>query len=169
MGRGAAGGTGLRIAAPGPESRLEAVVPQKTQHVLGDAGGGIADEADPARLQIGQAANRIVDRAVRVQKDCIDREIAPGRIRGPIRIESDAGTAAEGFDVATQGRDLEMARWGPDDGCYRAMRDTGRHDLDAALLQQLGNPFGWRLGSDVDIADRPPQQRVADRSADKSC
>ena len=112
MRRGPAGGAGLAVAAAGPEPRLEPVIAQDPQHILGNSGGGVADEPDPARAQIGEAADGIVDGAVGIEKDRVDRKIAPRRIGGPVRIKGDAGTSAIGLDIPPQSRDLEMSRRG---------------------------------------------------------
>ena len=112
MGHGTAGGTRRRIAEAGAEARLEPVVTQDPQHILGDAGRGVADKSHPARPQIGEASDRIVHRAVGIEKDRVDREVAPRRIGRPVGVEGDAGAAAVSLDVAPQGGDLEMARRG---------------------------------------------------------
>src|SRR5258708_31108625 len=97
MGRGAAGGARRRIAAPGPKARLEPVIAQNPQHILGDAGGGIADKADPAGPQIREAPDRIVDPAVGSERDRVYRKVAPRCVRSPLRPERDAGAAAPGL------------------------------------------------------------------------
>ena len=94
MGRDTAGGARRRITAPGPKARLEPVIAQNPQHILGDAGGGITNKADPAGPQIREAPDRIVERAVGSEKDRVDGEIAPCCIRRPIRVESNASAAA---------------------------------------------------------------------------
>src|SRR5271169_4692511 len=119
MGGGAAGGARRFIASAATKARLETVIAQQPQHVFGDPGGGIADKADMASLQIGDAADRVIDRAVGSEEDRVDREIAARRIGGPIGVEGDAGAAAISLDVAAQCRDLEMSR--RDQGGYGAM------------------------------------------------
>src|SRR6516165_2211245 len=109
MGRGPAGGTCPRIATPGTEARLEAVVAQEPQHVLGNTLSRIADKPNPVGPQIGETADRIVDRAVGGEENRVDREVTPGRIRGPIGVERHARSSPISLDVAAQGRDLEMA------------------------------------------------------------
>ena len=59
----AAGGTCRRIppimAAGAAKARLEPVITQHAQHILGNALGRLADKADAAGFQIGQAASRV--------------------------------------------------------------------------------------------------------------
>ncbi len=172
IGRGAAGGAGCGIAVADPEARLETVVAQQPQHILGDAGGGIADKADAACTQIGETAHGIADRPVGAEKDCVDREVAARRVGRPIGVEGDAGMAAESLDVAAQGGDLEMPR--RDYRGHGAMRETGRHHPDAALFENFDDPLGRRRGGDVDVAapgragDLRPDQRVPHRAADET-
>ncbi len=68
MGGGTAGGARRFIAIAGPETGLETVIAQQPQHILGDAGGRIADKADASGLQIGEAADR-VDRPRRRERE----------------------------------------------------------------------------------------------------
>ena len=105
--------------------------------------------------------------AVGIEKDRIDREVAPRRIGRPIGVESDAGAAAVSLDIAPQRGDFEMARRGPGDCGHGAVREAGRHDLDAALLQQLDHPLRRCGSGDVDVSNRSPEQGVADRAADE--
>jgi len=66
IGRGFHGG-GFSFA--GPEARLETVIAQDPQHVLGNADGRVADKPHPVRTQIGKAADVIVKRPVGIEKD----------------------------------------------------------------------------------------------------
>src|ERR1700746_652310 len=109
MGRGPAGGTCPRIATPGSEARLEAVVAQEPQHVLGNSRGRIAAKPNPAGPQICETADGIVDRAVGGEENRVDREVTPGRIRGPIGVERNARSSPISLDVAAQGRNFEIA------------------------------------------------------------
>ena len=94
MCRGAAGGARLSIAGAGSETRLKAVIAQQPQHILGDAGRGVTDKADPAGTQIDEAADRIMERAVGGEIDRVDREVAPRRIGRPVGVKGNAGAAA---------------------------------------------------------------------------
>ena len=153
MGQGTAGGARVRITETGAEARLEPIVTQDPQHILRDAGGGVADKSHPARLQIGEASDRIMHRAVGIEKNRVDCEVAPRRIGRPVGVEGDAGAAAVSLDVAPQGGDLEMARRGAGNRGYGAVGKTGRHDLDAALLQQLDYALRRRRRGDIDVAN----------------
>ena len=62
--RRAAGGARRRVAVAAAEPRLEAVVAQDAQHILGDPRRRVADKAHPARRQIGSPADRVEERAV---------------------------------------------------------------------------------------------------------
>ncbi len=171
MGGGTAGGARRPIASAGAETRFETVVAQQPQHILGDAGRGIADKAHPVRREIGETADRIVQGAVGLEIDCVDRKIAPRRIDRPIGVEGNARVAAVGLDIAAQGRDLEMLR--RHHRGHGAVGEAGRHDLDAVFAEQLDHPLGRRRSGDVDVGPRarpghrPAQQRIAHRSADK--
>ena len=172
IGRGAAGGAGRGIAVADPEARLETVVAQQPQHILGDARGGIADKAHTARTQIGETAHGIQDRPVGAEKDRVDREVAACRVGRPIGVEGDTGMAAVGLDVTAQGGDFEISR--RNYSRHGAVRETGRHHPDAALFKELDDPLGRGRGGDVDVGargragDRRPDQRVAHRAADET-
>ena len=49
---------------------------------------------------------------------------------------------------------------------HGAVRDAGRHALDAGGFGAAHHLVGQRGGRDVDIADRDVQQRIAHRAAD---
>src|SRR5215831_16003012 len=135
MCRSPASGTRRLIAAAGPEPRLEPVIAQYPQHVLGNSGGGVANEPDPARPEVNQPADEIVEGAVGVEKNRVDRKIAPRRIGRPVRVKRDAGAPAVSLDISPQCRDLEMSRRPPRNGGHRPMSKAGRHNLDAGLAQ----------------------------------
>src|ERR1700746_3009747 len=122
MCRGAAGGARRAITGPGSEPRLKAIIAQQPQHILADAGRGGTDKEAPAGTQIGEAADRIMERAIGGEKDRVDREVAPRRIGRPVGVEGYARAAAVSFDVAAQRCDLEMSR--RHDCGYRAVRET---------------------------------------------
>ena len=98
---------------------------QNTQIIFGDALVRIADEADPARGEIGQTADVIVYLTVRRQRQGIDGEIAPRGVGDPIPAEHDLGLPAVSFDVAPQRRHFEGL--------------AGDRDGDGAVLDAGGN------------------------------
>src|ERR1700758_5757761 len=100
MCRGPAGGARLGIAGAGSETRLKAVVAEQPQHILGNAGRGITDKADPVGTQIGEAADRIMEGAVGSEKDRVDREVAARRGGGPIGGKGGTRAAAVSLDGA---------------------------------------------------------------------
>jgi hypothetical protein len=52
------------------------------------------------RFEIGEAADRVVQRPVRIEINGVDCEIAPRRVFRPIGIEGDARTPPIGLDIA---------------------------------------------------------------------
>ena len=121
------------------------------------------------RLEIGHPAERIVQCAIGIEVDRVDREIAAGRILGPIGVEGDPGPPAIGFDIAAQGRDLEMPRRfrGVENGRHGAMLDPGRDRLDPRFVERRDDRLGARRGGEIDVSDRAPEQRIAHAAADK--
>ena len=159
-----AGGDPLRVGRALAVGGVEAEEPQDAQVVLGDARGGIADEAHAPRLDVGEPADIIVDRAVARRRQRIHREVAALGIAPPVAAEGDLGVAAEGFDVLAQGGDLERLLGGDDgDG---AVLDAGRHRLEARRLHPANHLLGDGGGGDVDVAVRLADERVADGAAD---
>ena len=64
---GTAGDAGVHAVGIGQAAAvdgMETEEPQDAQVVLGDPGRGVADEADAPRLQVGEPADIIVERAV---------------------------------------------------------------------------------------------------------
>jgi hypothetical protein len=121
------------------------------------------------RREILEPADRVVQGAVRVEIDRIDREIAARRVFGPVGIEGHLGVPAVGLDIAPQGGDLEMSERprGVDHRCDRAVGNPGRHRLDPGLVKRRHDCFRPRRGGKVDISDHPLQQRIAHTAADK--
>jgi hypothetical protein len=176
---GAAGGARRGIALSAAEPRLETVVTQDAQHILGDPCRGIADKAHTMRREVGPPALGIEDRAVGREIDRVDREVAPRRVLLPAGAEGDAGVASVGLNISAQGRDFKLAAWGRwpfgsisgsilvDDCRHRAVRDPGRHHLDLGGLERGADHARPRRSGEIDIAANDPQQRVAHAAADK--
>ena len=133
--------------------------------ILGDPRRRVADEAQPPRLQIGDAAEIVADRAgQRIGIESVDGEVAPRRILAPVVGIGDGRAPAIGADVASQRRDLDRAV-----GQHRgdgAMVDAGRHRLDARLLQPIDHVARRDRRRDVEVVDRQAQQPVAHRTPD---
>jgi hypothetical protein len=68
-----------------------------------------------------------------------------------------------GQDVATESGHLH--RFAFDSDTDRAVLDPDR----VRTLEQLANPFGAGVGGYVPIADRKPEDGVADAAADREC
>ena len=103
----------------------EAQEAQDAQPVLGDPLVGVADEADAAREDIGIAADRIVHRAVGIDRQRVDGEVAPHGVGRPVAAEAHHRMAAVGLDVLAQRRHLVAAP--VDDDGQRAVVDAGGH------------------------------------------
>ena len=86
---------------------------------LGDARVGIADEAHPARGEIGAAVERVVQRAVGIGVKRVEGEVAAAGVFEPVVGEGDDRAPPVGLDVAPQGRELEDPGIG--DRRHRAM------------------------------------------------
>src|SRR3546814_3737922 len=108
-----------------PKARRKAIEAQDTQMTFGDPRRRISEETHAPRLQIGEAAEPVVDRPRReIGVERVDREIAPRRIVAPVVGKGDRRAAPVGGDVAAQGRDLvPVAAGDRGDG---AVRDAGR-------------------------------------------
>ena len=79
--------------------------------ILGDAGERIADEAHPARREIGEPVEIIEDLAARrIGGERVDREVAPRRILAPIVGEGDV---ARRPSVATSRRKVVISTGAP--------------------------------------------------------
>ena len=146
---------------------ISGVKPEKAkdaQIILGDAGGGIADEANAPRFEIGKPADIVVHRTVTRCRQGVHREVAPLRIAPPVAPERHLGLAAIGFDILAQGGDLEWNAFAQDR--HRAMRDSGRNDAQTRGLGALHDLVRHGGGGDVDFVERLIDQRIADRTAD---
>ena len=168
IGGGSTGSAGVRITGASPETGLEPVIAQQPEHILADPSGGIADKANPARVQIGQAAHRIINRPIGIEKNCVYGEITPRCVGGPVRVKSHTGAPAIGFDIPPQRRDLEPPGRRPGHGRDRPMIEPSGHHFDPGLLEEFDDALGLRRGREVDVADRAAQQRVANRTADEA-
>ena len=86
-------------------------------------------------------------------------------VLGDVGREGDGGVAAEGLDVAAEGRDLERLAVADDgDG---AVVDAGRHRVQAGGRGQRHHRLGAGVGGEVDVGDRAAEQRVAHAAADE--
>ena len=124
----------------------------------------LADEAHAARREIGLGAERIEHLAVGAAVERVDGEVAPARVRRPVVGEGDGGVAAVRLHVLAQRRHLvgDVGR----DHRDRAVRDAGRHRREARGSRRRHHLLGPRRRGDVDVDDRPAEQRVAHGAAD---
>ena len=76
-----------RSGSPVAIGGMEAEEAQDAQIVLGDARAGIADEAHAARFEIGKPADVVVHRAVGIDRQRVDGEVAPLRVALPVAAE----------------------------------------------------------------------------------
>ena len=134
----------------------EAEEAQDAQIVLGDARRGVADEAHPARAEIGPAAEIVVEPAGSIAAHGIDREVAARGVGGEVVGELDLGMAAVAGDVAPQRGDLEMPT--VRDRAHRAMREPGRDRRQAGALEQPDHLLRALGRGEVDLFDRPPSR-----------
>ena len=153
-----------RIERAFPVGGVEAEEAQDAQVVLANARRRLADEDDAMRLQIRQAADVVVHRPVGADREGVDGEVAPLRVGPEIAPEADRGAPAMGLDILAQGRDLIRRAVG-DDG-HGAVRDPGRHRLEARRLGPRGDGVWRRRRREVDVGDRAPEKGVAHRAAD---
>ena len=120
-------------------------------------------------FEIVDAADRVVQCAVGIEIDRIDRKVAARRIFGPIGIEGDARPSAVSLDIPPQCRDLEMPRLGcAHDRGDRAVLDAGRDRLDPRFFERGDDLLRARRRRDVDIGDGAAEQRVTDAAAHKA-
>jgi hypothetical protein len=145
---------------------VEAVEAQEAQHVLADARPRIADEAHVSGAQIAEPGHRIEHIAVGVEEKGVHGEVAPRRVGRPVVGEGDARVAAEGLDVAAQGRDLEMPR--RHHRRHRAVREPGGHGLDPRRREPAHDLLRRERRRDIDVADGTAQQRIAHAAANEA-
>ena len=160
------GGQRLRIGRRGAVMGVEAEEAQQAQHILADAGLGIADEAHPLGGEIGGPAEGIVQPPIRRAGHSVEGEIAPRRVFDPIVGEGDLGAPAVGLDIAAQGGDLEGLMLG--DRRHRAMVDAGGHRLQPRGFQQLDHPRRLVRRGDVDVGHGTSEQSIAHAAADEA-
>src|SRR3982075_4350272 len=101
---------------------------EDAQVILSDALVRIADEAHAPCRDIRKSADVIVHDAISVDRQAVDRKIAPLRIADPVAAECHLRLAAERLGILAQGGDLERLRI--DDKRNGAVFDAGRHALD---------------------------------------
>ena len=145
---------------------VEAEEPQDAQIVLGDARGGIADEAHAAVAEVGEPADVVVHDAVRRHRQRIDGEVAPFRIGLPVAAEAHRRLAPERLHVLAQRGHLE--RVALDHHRHGTVRDSCRDRLEPGGLDAARHLGRRRRGGDVDVARLLPEQRVAHRAADRA-
>ncbi len=146
--------------------RAKTVEAQEPQHVLADSLPRIADEAHPARAQIGEPADIVEDAPVLVEIERVHGEVAALCVLFPVLGEDHARVPAGGLDVAPERGDLEMAR--RDDGGDGAVRQPRGHDGNAGCREPPHHLVGRKPRRDVDVEHRPAEQRVAHRPAGKA-
>ena len=144
--------------------REEAEEAQDAQVILGNTHRGIADETHRPAVDIGQSADEIDDVAVCIDVERVHGQVAAFRIGLPVGGKGHLRMPAVGLDVAPQRRHLE--RRPIDDQRHRAVRQPGRHRLDAGSGSALHHRFRPQRRGDVDIAHGNTQQAVAHRATD---
>ncbi len=161
--RGNAGSQPSGVGMTGAIGGVKAEEPQNAQVVFLDAFCGIADETHAAMSKIIEAAGIIVEGAIACHGQRVDREIAPLGIALPIAAKFDLGMPAKCFDILAQRRYLE--RLLADHDGHRAVLDAGRNRFEARRGHALHDFVRDSGSGDVDLQNRHPQQRVADRPA----
>jgi hypothetical protein len=141
-----ASSAGVRVGRPA-EARVEAEEAQDAQMILGDAGQRIADEADPARLEVGQAAEIVEHLAAAGSAD--SALMVKSRRAASSRQSSVKATVARRPSVETSRRKRgDLDRAAAHHGRDRAVGEAGRHRLDPARARRrsITSPAraGWR-------------------------
>ena len=126
----------------------------------------LADESHAARGDVGDAADIVIDRAVRRHRQRVDGEIAARGVFRPIPAEYDLGLAAVSFDIAAQRRDLEWLAVN-DDG-NGAVFDAGRFRFQPGRFDAAHDLFRQCSGRQVDFLDSALHERIAYRAADNA-
>ena len=153
-----------RSSVPPPKSRREPEEAQDAEIVFANALVGVADETDATRGEVVEAAKRVVNAAVRVERQGVDGEVAPARVGKKIAPEHDLGVAAVRFDVLPQGRGLD--RTTVHDQRDRAVGEAGRRDRETGR-RGASHRFARRSGrGEVEIARLQAEGQVAHRPAD---
>ena len=142
----------------------EAEETQDPQVILADALARIADEADPAGLEVRKTLRIVEEFAPSPERERVDREVAPAGVGREIAAEAHDGAASVGLDVLAQGRHLE--RLALDDHRHRAVLDARRNRLEPGGLGAPRHLAGERRRGAVDLVDGPPEESVADGAAD---
>jgi hypothetical protein len=145
---------------------MNAEEPENAQIVFGDAPVGIADEAHPPGIEIGQAADMIMHHAVDGCGKAVHREITSFGIALPVAPECHLGLAAKGLDVFAQCRDLE--RRAIDHQRHRAVLNARRYALDMGRLGAADHFIGHGRRGDIDFAHWQFHQSVAHSAADRA-
>ncbi len=146
--------------------RMKPEKPQDAKIVLADAFLIIADKPHAPRRQIGKPlAHRIDNHAINPAIKRIHREIAAGGVLFHAVGEGDDRAAAIGFHIAPKGRDLKAPPLGNDS--HRPVLDPSRHRPQARRLDKRDDPFGPRIGGDVEVGRLFAQKRIAHTAADK--
>ena len=110
---GDAGGDPCRVERALAIGGMKAEEAQDAQVVFRDARGSVADEAHAPRLDVGEPADIVVDRAIARGGQRVHGEVAALGIALPVASERHLGMAAEGLDVFAQGGDFERPPVGP--------------------------------------------------------
>ena len=106
-----------------------------------------------------------MDRCVRAQRQRVDGEVAPPRVRGEVASERHLGPPPVGLDVLAKRRRFDRAP--VDDDRHRAMRDAGQSDLEPRLARAADDFVGRRGGREVEIDRRLAERQIAHGSADE--
>ena len=136
---GDAGGDPCRVERALSIGGMKAKEAQDAQVVFGDARGSVADEAHAPRLDVGEPADIVIDRAIAGGGQRVDGEVTALGIALPIASKRHLGMPTEGLDVFAQGGDFE--RPPEDHHGHGAVLDSGGHRLEARRLSPA-NHFG---------------------------
>ena len=126
---------------------------------------GVADETHATGGEIRKPADIIVDGSVRAERQRVDGEVPPPRIRGEVASERHLGAAPVGLDVLAQRRRFDRASF--DDHRHRAVRDAGERDLEPGRMRAANHFVRRGGGRQVEIKDGRAEREIADRAADQ--
>ena len=158
------GGKTLGVERTLAKAGGEAEEAKNAQVVLANALAGVADEAHAPRCEIGKAADRIVDEAVAVERERIDREIPAARVRVEVPPENDLRVAPVGLDVLSQRRRLEGASLG--DHGHGPVGETRGDRPEAGRFGAAPHRLGNGGRRKVDLPDGQAEREIAHRAAD---